>query len=381
MNPEYVVVGAGFAGAVMAERIASVLNQNVLVIDRRPHIGGNCYDRIDENGVRIHQYGPHLFHTSTPPVWEYLGRFTSWQPYEHHVLAHIDGRNVPIPFNFNTIDRLFDPERALRFKTRLQETFEPGSKVPILELKRTSDPDLAFLADFVYEKVFLHYTAKQWGLKPENLDPAVTARVPVFVGTDDRYFNDTFQAVPQNGYTSLFERLLDHPNITVRTGTDFAAIGTLCEGRIRLHGEPFSGKLIYTGPIDELFGYCYGELPYRSVDMHFETINAPIYQEAATINYPNDHAYTRITEFKHIHPADTERSTILKEYPQPHVAGQTTPYYPIFTDANQANYDRYASLAREYPQLLLIGRLAEYKYYDMDDIVAKALDVFDTLIS
>jgi UDP-galactopyranose mutase len=371
-----IIIGTGFAGAIMAEQLACNLGQKVLLIEKRSHIGGNCYDRIDENGILIHQYGPHLFHTSNQEVWEYLCRFSVWQPYEHHVLAHIDGQNIPIPFNLNTIDALFSPELAERLNKKLTETFSSNSKIPILELKKSSDPDLLFLADFIYEKVFLHYTAKQWGLNPEDLDPAVTARVPVFIGRDNRYFNDTFQALPSDGYTKLFENILNHPNISVRLNTDFKTIGHLSDGQIYINNELFKGKLIYTGAIDELFDYCFGELPYRSVDMKFETLQQEFFQEAATINYPNNHAFTRITEFKHIHPCTAENTTILKEYPQPHIADKTTPYYPIFTNENQKNYERYADLAQHYPQLVLLGRLAEYKYYDMDDIVAQAFKTF-----
>ncbi len=373
------VVGAGFAGSVLAERMASELDKKVLLVERRKHIGGNCFDYKNSDQILLHRYGPHLFHTDRKEVVEYLSRFCEWEPYEHRVLASIDGMKVPIPFNFNTLERLFPKTLAQRYEKSLLEAYTYGTKVPILELKRSDDPILQQLADFVYEKVFVHYSAKQWGMKPEEMDSAVTARVPVFVGRDDRYFNDSYQMLPKEGYTALFEKMLEHPNIKLMLNTDFSEIGSVKEGGFTLFGSPFEGDVIYTGEIDALFDYCYGALAYRSVEMRFETLDQEWYQEAATVNYPNDYDFTRITEFKRIHPVNSERTTILKEYPQPHIPGKNTPYYPIFTDENRVKYEQYAKRAQKFERLTLVGRLAEYRYYDMDDVVARALDVFQQI--
>jgi UDP-galactopyranose mutase len=365
---DVIVVGSGFAGAVSANLLATKHNKKVLVLEEREHIGGNCYDYVDDQGIRIHKYGPHLFHTSNQEVWDYLSKFTQWQKYEHKVLAHIENQNVPIPFNFNTIRLLFTSKEAQELIDTLLTYYSLNTKVPILELKKHSNKKLQKLADFVYNKVFVGYTSKQWGLKPEELDSAVTARVPIFIGEDNRYFNDTYQAVPKEGYTKLFENLLTHPNITIQLSTPFVL-------------DPNDKKqIIYTGMIDALFDYRYGELPYRSTIMQLETVSKEFFQEAATINYPNDHDFTRITEFRHIHPSKSKGTTILKEYPQTYEKEKNTPYYPIFTDENQKKYQRYLAHAQEFPNLILLGRLAEYKYYDMDDIVERVLQTLGALL-
>jgi len=373
---DYIIIGAGLSAAVMAERIATQLNKKVLIVERRNHIGGNCYDEKNENNIRIHTYGPHLFHTNNKEVIDYLSQFTTWEVYNHKVLAYIDGKEVAIPFNFNTIYDTFPPHLAKKLEEKLLETYDYNSKVPILELKKSTDKDLQFLADYVYKKIFVNYTAKQWGMKPEDMDSAVTARVPVFIGKDDRYFNDTYQQLPANGYTALFRKMLDHPNIKLMLNTDFKEICSLKGKDFYLFDQKFDGQIIYTGQIDELFDYKFGELPYRSVKMEFETLPQEKYQEATTVNYPNQYDFTRITEFKHIHPVYTPNTTILKEYPQAHVPGKTTPYYPIFTNENQKKFDKYLKYSHEIPNLTLLGRLAEYKYFDMDDAVENALHVF-----
>lgn len=374
---DYVIVGAGYAGAVMAERIATQLNKRVLIIEKRNHTAGNCYDLKDENNILIHKYGPHLLHTNNKKVFNYLSQFTKWDIYNHEVLAMIDGKKVPIPFNINTLYEVFPDTLAKKLEDKLLQEFDYNSKVPILELKKSTDKDLQFLAEFVYEKIFVHYTAKQWGMKPEDMDGAVTARVPIFVGRDNRYFNDTYQIVPSNGYTKLFENMLNHKNIKIMTNTDFKEVCKITENGFELMDSKFKGKIIYTGQIDELFDYKFGDLPYRSVDMQFESIDKEYYQESGTVNYPNNYDFTRITEFKHIHPTKSDKTTILKEYPQEYIKDTNTPYYPIFTDENQERYSEYLEYSKKFDNLILLGRLAEYKYYDMDDMVERVLEVFE----
>ena len=373
---DFIVVGSGLAGVVVAEQIASKLNKKVLIIEKRDHIGGNCFDHKDDNNILIHKYGPHLFHTNHKEVVDYLSKFTSWDIYNHEVLAYIDGKKVPIPFNFNTLYEVFPNQKAKALEAKLLETYDYNSKIPILELKKSTDKDLQFLADFIYEKIFLNYTAKQWGMKPEEMDSAVTARVPVFIGRDNRYFNDSYQMLPKDGYTKMIENMLNYKNIKIMLNTDFQEICTLKDKDFYLFDKKFDGKVIYTGQIDKLFDYKFGDLPYRSVNMQFETIEKDFYQEKTTVNYPNDYDFTRITEFKHIHPINTSKTTILKEYPQEYVRNKNTPYYPIFTNENQNKYNQYLEYSKEFKNLILVGRLAEYKYYDMDDIVKKALEVF-----
>ena len=373
---DYIIVGAGLAGVVIAERIATQLNKKVLIIEKRNHIGGNCHDFKDENNILIHKYGPHLFHTNNKKVVDYLSKFTSWDIYNHEVLGYIDGKKVPIPFNFNTLYELFPNLKAKELEELLLKTYEYNSKIPILELKKSTNKDLSFLADFIYDKIFVNYTAKQWGMKPEDMDGAVTARVPIFIGKDNRYFNDSYQSLPKFGYTKMIENMLNHKNIKLMLNTDFKEICTLKDKDFYLFDKKFDGKVIYTGQIDELFDYKFEELPYRSVDMRFETIEKEFYQEKATINYPNDYDFTRITEFKHIHPINSSKTTILKEYPQEYIKNVNTPYYPIFTTENQERYNQYLEYSKEFKNLILVGRLAEYKYYDMDDIVIRALEVF-----
>jgi len=374
---DFIICGCGFAGAISANILATKYNKKVLILEKRPHIAGNCYDFKDKNNILIHKYGPHLFHTSSKIVWDFISNFSNWTQYEHKVLAHIDGQNTPIPFNFNSINKLFDENLAQTLIDKLLQNYQLDSKVPILELKNNPDKDLQFLADFIYEKVFVNYTAKQWGIKIEELDNAVTARVPVYIGEDDRYFNDTFQAVPTDGYTKLFENLLKNENIEVECNIDFHTVCAINNNTIYYNNTPFQGEIIYTGMIDELFDYQYGELGYRSVDMQFETIEKEFFQECATVNFPNEHNYTRITEFKHIHQVNTPKTTILKEYPQNYKSKENTPYYPIFTEKNQNIYLSYQQKAKEIDNLLLLGRLAEYKYYDMDDIIEKVLTHFE----
>jgi UDP-galactopyranose mutase len=376
---DYIIVGAGLAGAVVAERVSTVLGKRVLILEKRDHIGGNCYDEVDaQSGVLVHRYGPHLLHTDSKKVYEYLSEFTSWQEYRHKVLAHVDGKDISIPFNFHTLYQVFSKERAFLLEQKLLELYGRDKKVPILELIKSRDKELKVLGEYIYEKIFVNYTAKQWGKKPEEIDASVTARVPVLTSYDERYFTDSFQVVPKDGYTKLFKNLLLCKNITISLGVEAREFLKLDGDKILFKGREFGGKVIYTGEIDELFDYKYGFLSYRSLDLEFEVIDREFFQKNSVINYPNQHRYTRITEFKHIHPVKSDKTTILKEYPKPYEKGKDIPFYPLFTDENRENYLLYKELAQNIPQLYMIGRLAEFRYYDMDDIVLRALDLFES---
>lgn len=383
-----IVVGAGISGAVMAERMASQLGWRVLVLEQRDHIGGNCYDALDANGIRIHRYGPHLFHTDNREVWDYLSQFTEWTPYEHRVLSHIDGQLVPIPFNLTSIERCFDAQTAAAMIKALIARFGEGARIPILQLREEESPLLKALADFIYDKAFVNYTSKQWGVPPEQISPEVTARVPVVVSRDDRYFTDPWQAVPAEGYTALFQRMLAHPLIDVRLGARMEAWLTfdwhqqcvyLNQNEERV---PFDGRVIYTGMIDRLFGRDMGPLAYRSLRFEFRTLQQSRLQPVTTVNYPNEHAYTRITEFNHLmfEQAPDGVTTVVYEYPQPFDPNSADePYYPVFTDTGTAAFKQYQERAAKMPGLICVGRLAQYQYFDMDDAVANALDRFASL--
>lgn len=375
---DVVIIGAGMAGSVLAERYARA-DKKVLLIERRRHVAGNCFDEVDANGILIHKYGPHLFHTDSAQVWEYLSRFTEWHLYFHRVKAVIDGKPVPLPFNFNTLHEVFPKSLADKLEAALLKNFEYGQKIPILELKKSADTELQFLADFIYEKIFLHYSEKQWGLSPDKISGAVTARVPVLIGRDDRYFHDRFQAMPKLGYTKLVQNMLNHKNIKLLLNTDFHEVINLRGNEIYLFGQKFDGRLIYTGQLDELFDKKFGELPYRSLDMKFETIDAENFQSAPVVNYPNNYDFTRITEFKQIHPAQVPRTTILREYPQKYIAGKNEPYYPLFTDEAKSAYEKYSAELAKFKNITAVGRLAEYRYYDIDDVIERALNIFAAL--
>ncbi len=378
---DLLIVGAGLTGAVLAERAASQLGLSVLVLDRRPHVGGNTFDPLDETGVRVHRYGPHFFHTNSAKVWDYLSEFTAWHPYEHRVLAEIEGQRVPVPFNLTSLHALFPVAQAERLERLLVGTYGAEAKVPILKLRETAgaDPtlsardraDLAALADYIYERVFYGYTVKQWDLEPEALGSAVMGRVPVHISRDDRYFQDTYQALPADGYAAMVERMLAHPNIHVETGVDFHE----AEGGVSFH------RLIYTGPIDVFFEEAYGPLPYRSLRFEFEPHDAPFVQECAQVNFPNRPGegpdYTRITEVKHATGQVVDGTVLCVEYPRAHTPGQTEPYYPIPMESTRAQYAKYAAEAAKEARTIFAGRLADYKYYNMDQAVGRALSVFD----
>lgn len=367
-NYKNLIVGAGISGAVLA-RLLAEKGQSVLVIDRRSHIGGNCYDFLDENGLNIHKYGPHIFRTDKEEVWQFLSRFTSWQPYKHKVRAKIDGKEVPIPFNFTSIDALFDAQKAQVFKEKLISNYGENKKVPILELKKSADKDLQELADYVYEKVFYHYTLKQWDLKPEELEGDALARVPVYMGYYDGYFTEKYQAIPANGYTKMFENILNHPNIKVQLNTDFKDLTDITYQR-----------LFYSGSIDEFFNYKLGPLPYRSLNFEFKTLEQEKFQSVAVVNYTGKEPYTRITEFKHFLNQKSPKTTIAYEYPTAFELGKNERYYPIPKQENEQLYQQYLKLSQKQKNLYFIGRLGEYKYYSMQSAILAVFELFKKII-
>ena len=384
---DVLAVGAGYAGAVAARALAE-RGKRVLVLERRPHIGGNAYDRLDDAGILIHQYGPHIFHTNDKEVFHWLSRFTQWRDYQHRVVANIpDGKGgrmtYPVPFNLTSLETAFGPEEGRRLGDKLIAAYGAEKKVTILELRQNQDPEIAALADYVYEHVFVHYTMKQWGQKPEDIDPNTTARVPVFLSRDDRYFQDAYQGMPLEGYTPMFEKMLDHPNITVELGADALDRLDLSGDQIKVDGQPFAGPVIYTGQADELFGFKYGPLPYRTLDFRFETLERDDFQNGyGTVNYTVDQDYTRITEFKHLTGQKVPgKTTIVKEYSKAYagIFGEI-PYYAIINPENNALYGQYKALAEGFDNLHLLGRLAEYKYYNMDAIAARALELAKELV-
>ena len=380
---DFIIVGSGFAGSILAERLASQEKKRVLIVEQRDHIAGNMYDYKDENDILVHKYGPHLFRTNSPRVLQYISQFTGWHPYQHRVLANIQDQLVPVPFNLTSIERLL-PDTAEELKAVLVEAFGMDTKVPVSVLRKHDDPRISEFGKFVFENVYLNYTTKQWGDKPENLDfETITARVPVHISYDDRYFQESHQALPKDGYTKMFEQMLLNPLIDVRLGVKAKDVLTLVPNsdEILFEGQPFKGGVIYTGPIDELFDYAFGELPYRSLRFDLETHAVDYYQPCATVNYPNTEAFTRITEYKHLMAEPPVKTTIMKEYPQAydrHVPAQSVPYYPIPKDSNTVLYAKYFEATKPYAGLMLVGRLAEYRYYDMNNIIERALDVFDT---
>ena len=385
MKYDYIVVGSGFAGATIAERVANELNKKVLVIDKRDNIGGNMYDYVDENGILIHKYGPHLFHTNLKNVYDYLMNFGEWFNYEHRVLGMVNNRLVPIPFNITSIKESFDSDKATKLVEKLKQEFGTDKKIPILELRKSKDTEINELAEYIYKYVFLYYTMKQWGQTPEEIDPNVTNRVPVYISLDDRYFQDTYQCMPRGGYTKIFEKMFENKNIDVKLGTNAKDLISFEGNQIMYDGEKFDGKVIYTGAIDELFDYEYGDLPYRSLIFDFETINKEYYQKVGTVNYPTkEDKFTRITEFKHMTMENpkTDKTTIMREYPCAYdrcSEKANIPYYPIVNDENMNLYNKYLEKASNIKGLYLIGRLAQYKYFNMDLVINEALKLFDEL--
>ena len=358
---DYLIVGAGFAGSVLAERLASQMGKKVLICDRRNHIAGNAYDHHDNAGVLVHKYGPHIFHTNSREVFEYLSRFTEWRPYEHRVLASVDGQLLPIPINLDTIKKLYGMELTA---FQMEEFFASVAE-PKEQIRTSEDVVVSKVGRELYEKFFRNYTRKQWGVDPSELDRSVTARVPTRTNRDDRYFTDTYQAMPLHGYTRMFEKMLDHPNIRIMLNTDYREIQQIIPYR----------EMIYTGPVDEYFDFRFGKLPYRSLEFKHETHDKPIYQQAPVVNYPNEHLYTRITEFKYLTGQEHSKTSIVYEYPR----AEGDPYYPVPRPENAELYKQYKELADATPGVHFVGRLATYKYYNMDQVVAQALAVYSKI--
>ncbi|MDR2869130.1 MAG: UDP-galactopyranose mutase [Deferribacteraceae bacterium] len=359
------VVGAGLSGATIANRIAEELHENVLLIDSRDHIGGNAYD-YELAGICVHKYGAHIFNTGSQEVWDYLSRFTKWYPYMHKVIGCIDGMLLPIPFNLNSIAAAFPAEMAARLTDKLIAQFGYNTKVPILELREGGDADLQFLANYVYEKVFLSYTLKQWGLTPQELDPAVTGRVPVYISRDDRYFQACYQGIPAAGYSKMIEKMLDNPLIELKLGTAFD------------HSFSYE-RLFFTGAIDSFFNYRFGELPYRSIRLDLVEYDKEYFQPNSVVNYPCNYDFTRIVEHKYFLDQRTAGTVVSYEYSEAFARGKNERYYPIIKRENQELYDKYADEAKKLPNVHFLGRLGDYKYYNMDQAVLRALELMKSI--
>jgi UDP-galactopyranose mutase len=358
---DYLIVGAGFAGSVLAERLATQLGQRVLVVEKRPHIGGNAYDRYNDDGLLIHPYGPHIFHTNSADIFDYLSRFTQWRPYQHRVLASVDGQMVPIPINLDTVNKLY----GLSLTSFEMEKFFESVAEKVEQVKTSEDVVISKVGRELYNKFFRGYTRKQWGLDPSELDASVTARVPTRTNRDDRYFTDTFQAMPLHGYTRMFESMLDHPNIKVMLNTDYREVVDFLPWK----------HMIYTGPVDAFFNFQYGKLPYRSLEFRHVTLPQERFQPVGTVNYPNDYGYTRISEFKHITGQQHPKTSVVYEYPR----ADGDPYYPVPRPENAELYRQYEALAEATQNVTFVGRLATYRYYNMDQVVGQALATFKRL--
>lgn len=371
MQFDWLVVGAGLSGATLAERIATQMGQRALVIDRRPHVAGNAYDEADESGIRVHRYGAHIFHTNSQRVWDYLSAFTSWIPYTHRVLGQVGTTTVPIPFNLTSLYSLV-PNWAEAIEERLLAQVGPEKTISVLALLEHPDASLNKLGEFVYENIFRGYTIKQWGLRPEQIDRAVTGRVPIVVSRDDRYFRDRHQGIPEDGYTAMVERMLDHPLIALETGVEFRRASQ----RIRYD------RVVFTGPIDEFFGFAHGSLPYRSLRFVNETLAVDRLQPVAVVNHPGEVPYTRVIEHAHFADQHAGRTTVTYEFPEAYERNANEPYYPLPTPDSRARYEQYARTAAKLKgQAVFSGRLAEYRYYDMDQAVAHALTKFSREIA
>lgn len=376
-----IIVGAGIAGATVARKLAEESNKKVLVLERRNHIGGNCYDKLDDHGILIHEYGPHIFHTGDEGVREFLSRFTKWYDFGHEVVAKVGDQLIPVPFNLNTLHMVYDKEKAERLEKKLIEEYGLDSRVPIMKLRESTDADVREIADYVYKNVFLYYTMKQWGQTPEEISPEVTGRVPVVISYDNRYFKDKYQSVPVDGFTPMFAAMLDHPNIEVRTGVDCSDVLDFEDGKIYFEKAEFTGYLVYTGALDELFDCKFGRLPYRSLNFQFEHLDQDSFQDHSVVNYTVSEDFTRITEFKFLTgQKDTDGTTIVREYPFAYTGAEgEIPYYAILNAENEALYEKYRLLTEDFDKFHLLGRLAEYKYYNIDAMCRKAMELAEEI--
>ena len=379
MKFDVIIVGSGFAGSTLARKFA-LDNKKVLIYEKRGQIGGNMYDKVLDNSILVHQYGPHIFHTNSKKVMDFVTQFGSWYFYEHKVVGKINNTLVPIPFNFKSLELLYSKEQADIIKEKLLAKYKDTKKVSILDLINDSDETIKQFGLFVYKNVFENYTAKQWNIPIEEIDTSVINRVPVILGYDDRYFQDEYQYMPKHGYTKVFEEMLNHPNITIKLNTNALEDIEIKDNKIYWQNQEFHGKVFYTGAIDELFNYKYGPLPYRSLDLVFENYDMNYYQSSAVVNYPNDEKYTRITEFKYLsNQLVNNKTTILKEYPKKYDSQDenSIPYYAIINEENQNMYQKYYELVKKIPNLYMCGRLAEYKYFNMDAVILRALELYE----
>lgn len=361
MNFKYIVVGAGLAGLTMAERIANVLCENVLIIEKREHIGGNIYDSYDKNGILIHNYGPHIFHTNDKSVYEYLSEFTKWNDFQHRVLTFVDGNYIPMPISVDTINELYN----LNLSSFEMKNFIDSQRMDIKDVKTSKDVVLSKAGNTIYEKFFENYTKKQWGVDPACLDTSVISRIPFRFNRDTRYFSDRYQGMPKHGYTKMCEAMIKNPKIKLLLKTDYKEIIDSIDHEF----------LIYTGPVDYYFDYKHGKLKYRSIRFEYETYDFDSYQKTAVVNYPNDYDYTRITEFKKMTWQEHNKTTIMKEYP----CDGEEPFYPFPTDEWKKVFAQYKYECEREKNTIFVGRLAEYKYYNMDAVVRRALDLFEDL--
>lgn len=379
MMYDIIVVGAGTAGCAVSRKFAEQ-GKKVLILEKKNHIAGNCYDVKDEHGVLIHVYGPHIFHTSKEHVYEFLSRFTDWHEFRHEVVANVNGQYMPVPFNLHTLKVAFGEEHAKELEEKLVAIYGMGTKVPILELMNHEDADLQMIGQFVYDNIYVYYTMKQWGKKPEDVDPAVTARVPVNISYDNGYFTDKYQGVPLQGFTAMFENIVNHENITIAFGVEAKDALRVEDGKILYQSEEFTGDVIFTGPIDEFFDCKYGRLPYRTLDFVFEHYVQDDFQGQSVVNYTVDQDYTRITEYKHLTGQKCRGTTISKEYPSAYTGqGGQIPYYAIVNEENDALFAKYRAEVKEIPNFHLLGRLAEYQYYNIDVMVEKAMELAEEL--
>lgn len=374
------IVGSGFAGSVVANVLAN-RGERVRIIEKRNHIGGNCFDEYDEYGVLVHKYGPHIFHTNNKEVYDFLSQFTSWYDYQHEVVGNVYEKMIPIPFNLNTLMIVFGEEKGQKLKQELIDTYGMNASVPILELQKSASEGIQEVAKYVYENIFLKYTMKQWNQKPEEVDQSVTARVPVLISYDNRYFQDQYQGMPLEGYTKLFENMLNHPLIDIQLNQDVKDLlkFDFDNHKIYFDGKEFDGKVIFTGAIDELFDNRLGKLPYRSLRFDFEHYDIDEYQSKGVVNYTVSEDYTRITEFKHLTGQKINGTTIIKEYPEVYKDPSQVRYYAILNPENIQMHQQYVELVKPFKQFYLLGRLAQYKYYNIDGIVEEALRLVKTL--